>query len=922
MADKVYAVVDLETTGTQRHAGNKIIQFGCAIIEHGVITDNISLSINPEREIPREIVQLTGLNPNKLANAPTFDEVAPTLHQLLTDKIFIAHNVNFDLPFLNEAFGEVGLEPIDPIAIDTVELAQIMLPQAASYRLKDLSTFLNIEHDHPHQADSDAIVTAKIFILLLNQLQQLPRAVLQQLVQLSQYLTRQTGQIFEQVLAQQKAEQLPAYLQEVGQFVIRRSTRNQATVEQQVNQHYPATDEEKRQQFDQIIRPRQSQFAMMDFIHQQVTLQETTKPLIIEAPTGVGKSLGYLFPLSYELTQPQPHRRIVITTSTTVLQAQLYRQAVPLLTHLRDQPISAALLKSASHYLDFDRLAAYLQHGAKNRGTAINEMRIIVWLTQTQTGDLDELQITNYDTEFFQSINHLPTLVPSSRYYSVDFWHQVVETAQTADIVITNNAYLAQHLTDFTPEQNILVIDEAQHFAEDLTASSHGYFSVMQLHNRLNQIGETLRSLFDNTDAEPLLEKLQPVVLTSQLFLSQAHQQVAQLNDQVILLAGQNFIREPVYLQEENEQPFQAPLLAALNQLIDNLDNYLNAAETLEGGLQQQELQPTAAQKMMELIFQNNKLEKILDYLLSAVDHLQDQEFSQYGFYLSLDDDGINYRFNWLAKSHEHLRQKLNQHFPTQIYTGASLAIGADFSYFLSQLGFTDDEVNCLRLDSPFEYEEKVELLLPQETYSPSENGADYDNWLASTILPVLQQTDVQTLILFNSLASIHNVYQRLQRVLGFKREVMAQGITGSNDKIAKRFRLSKNAILLGSQSFWEGIDFPGEQLSLLIITRIPFESPKNPTTHYRNSLLKAENKPPFNVDTLPKAILKLKQGFGRLIRTETDRGIVLMMDERVINSSYATKVQRAFPPKLPKIILPNQQLGRHINDFFNEEHH
>ncbi len=918
MADKVYAVVDLETTGTQRHAGNKIIQFGCAIIENGMITENISLSINPERTIPREILALTGLKPSELASAPTFDEVAPTLRELLADKIFIAHNVNFDLPFLNEAFVEVGLDPIDPIAIDTVELAQIMLPQAASYRLKDLSTFLNINHEHPHQADSDAIATAKIFIILLNQLKQLPQEVLRQLVQLSQYLTRQTGQIFEQILDQCHTAPLPPYLQQIGQFTIRRVISEQATPDQRQNQDYPITDDDKRQQFDQIIKPRTAQFKMMDFIQQHAHDSEQTN-LVIEAPTGVGKSLGYLFPLSYELTKPQPHSRLVITTSTTVLQAQLYRQAVPLLAHLRHQSLSAALLKSASHYLDLDRFAAYLQHGAKNRGTAINEMRILVWLTQTQTGDLDELQITNYDTEFFQSINHLPTLVPSSRYYEVDYWHQVVQAAQTADIVITNNAYLAQHLTDFSHEQDMLVVDEAQHFAEDLTNSSHGYFSVMQLHNRLNQIDDILRSLADNNDAEPLLDKLQPVILTSQLFLSQAQALTQQLNDQVILLAGENFIREPVYLEAADFQNNLTMLNRALNELIDNLDNYLNATETLESGVGRQEMRPTSAQKITELIFQNNKLEKNLDYLLTGFDHLQNNEFRQYGFYLSLDDDGINYRFNWLAKSHDKLRQALNQQFKTQIYTGASLAIGHDFDYFLEQLGFTETDVQTLRLDSPFQYEEKAELLLPQETYSPSENGADYDNWLASTILPVLQQTDVQTLILFNSLASIRNVYQRLQHVLGFKREIMAQGITGSNDKIAKRFRLSKNAVLLGSQSFWEGIDFPGEQLSLLIITRIPFESPKNPTTHYRNSLLKAQNKAPFPTDTLPKAILKLKQGFGRLIRTETDRGIVLMMDERVINSSYATKVQRAFPPKLPKIILPNQQLGHHISDFFEE---
>ena len=915
MSDRSFAVVDLETTGTQRHAGNKIIQFGCALIEDNQIIEHISITINPERSVPREVLALTGIREASLKTAPTFDEVAPALHQLLIDKIFIAHNVNFDLPFLNEAFENVGLEAIDPIALDTVELAQIMLPQAASYRLKDLSTFLNIVHKHPHQADSDAIATAKIFLLLLKQIEQLPRPVLQQMVQLSRYLSRQTGEVFEQALRQKATQELPSYLQQVGEFVLRCSRSDDSSTIIHANDHYPISDADKRQQFGQKIKPRATQFAMMDFIHQYQDQADPNK-LVIEAPTGVGKSLGYLLPLSYTLTGMN-RRRLVVTTSTTVLQTQLFRQAVPLLNHLRDLNFKVALLKSASHYLDFDRLAAYLRHGAKNRGTAINEMRIIIWLTQTQTGDLDELQITNYETEFFQSINHLPTLVPSSRYYQVDFWHKIVSDAANAQIVITNNAYLAQHIKDFTPEQNVLVIDEAQHFAEDLTHSSHGYFSVMRLHNRLNQIIELIRSLQDNYDAEPALERIQPDLLSCQLLLTETIKRTHDLNDQILLLAQQNFIRETVYLQTEDFLHHQTGLLRALNHVISNLDRYLDAVESLEATIGQEELRPNSSQKVMELIFHNNKLEQLQTHLLEAVDHLQDREFKQYGFYLDLDDDGINYELNWLAKSHEALRQAIDKQFPLQVYTGASLAVGRDFSYFLNQLDLKPEQVHSLRLNSPFLYQEKAELLLPQETYSPSENGADYDNWIVNTILPVLKQTDRQTLILFNSLASIKNVYVRLQQVLGFKREVMAQGITGSNDKIAKRFRLAKDAILLGSQSFWEGIDFPGEQLSLLIITRIPFESPKNPTTHYRSSLLKAQNISPFTADTLPKAILKLKQGFGRLIRTETDRGIVLMLDERVINSSYAAQVQQAFPEKLPKLILPNQQLGHHIQDFF-----
>ncbi|WP_164508026.1 helicase C-terminal domain-containing protein [Lapidilactobacillus wuchangensis] len=921
MSGKTYAVVDLETTGTQRHANHHIIQFGCAIITDQKISEHISLTINPLRPVPKEIIELTKIDPAILKTSPTFAEVAPTLHDLLSDKIFVAHNVNFDLPFLNEEFKNCGLPPLTVAAIDTVELAQIMLPQAPSYRLQDLSTYLNIVHRHPHQADSDAIATAKILRLLLKRVKQMPGPLLKQLARLSQSLSLQTGQVFQEAYQQNQQLSLPNYLQQIGPFVLRREPRADATLEYRQLQAYPQTAAQKTQRWGHLLKPRAAQFKMMDFIEQQLTTKDRgaqSQKLVVEAPTGIGKSLGYLLPLSYQLTAT-PARRIVITTPTTVLQSQLKRQALPMLNDLRATNFSSVVLKSATHYLDLSRFANYLRVGQQNRGTVINEMRILVWLTQTRTGDLDELQLTNYETAFFQSINHLPTLSPGNRYYQVDFWRRVQEDAASAAIVLTNNAYLAQHLSDFTREQSILVIDEAQHFADDLTRSSRHYFSTMKLAQWSRQVSEICHYLLDNADIEPALTPYYYQLSTCQHQLDQFTEALQDLNDQIILLVGQNFITQPVYLDLAPKQTRQK-LQQALTATISQLDHYLERCLPVESAFDRGQVSGPTQQRVNHWQLLNNQLESSLGYLIAARDHLQNPVFASFGFYLDVDDDGISYRFNWLAKTHEQLREELDQQFPAQLYTGASLAVGQKFDYFLRQLNLTSDQVTTLQLASPFDYANKAELLLPTTTYSPSENGADYDRWLAKTILPILQATTQQTMILFNSLASVKNVYYALQPLVGNQRELFAQGVTGSNDKIAKRFRFAHHGVLLGSQSFWEGVDFPGEQLSLLIITRIPFESPKNPMTNYRQSQMTAGGQSPFYADTLPRAILKLKQGFGRLIRTETDRGIVLLLDERVAHSSYASEIQQAFPQELSLLTLDNQVLPQHIHDFYQEK--
>lgn len=221
-----YAVVDLETTNSNWHDNGRIIQFGCALIEDGEITHIYDQKINPKVPIPGRITALTGLSDDDVKDSPTFEEVAPDIFKLLKNRVFIAHNVNFDLTFLNRELKRIGMNQLNVKAIDTVELSQILFPTISSYKLQDLTHYLSIVHKNPHSANSDAHVTAELFLIILKRIQQLPLETLRMLTKFGKNTIRETNLVFKTTLEEReqmaRSEVLPAYLFEKNGLVLRK----------------------------------------------------------------------------------------------------------------------------------------------------------------------------------------------------------------------------------------------------------------------------------------------------------------------------------------------------------------------------------------------------------------------------------------------------------------------------------------------------------------------------------------------------------------------------------------------------------------------------------------------------------------------------------------------------------------------------
>jgi ATP-dependent DNA helicase DinG len=335
MLDK-FVVVDLETTGNNPKKGDKIIQFAAVVIENGKITGSFSSLVNPQRSIPAFIEELTGLEDEMVKEAPLFAEIAPKVNSLLEGAYFVAHNVLFDLSFLQEELIQAGFEGFYGSVLDTVEMSRIIFPTADGYKLSDLAVREDLQHDRPHQADSDAQVTAELFLILVNRLYQLPQMTLRQLSQLSGGLKSDLQLLIDEIILDiDKNNENWHQDLEICQTLALKKVPNHidsTSCSSQDEYQYPANEEEKMKMVKKgfaAYENRTGQFQMMDGVYRAFEYENHT---LIEAGTGVGKSIGYLLPIAYFARQKK--LPVVVSTHTIQLQEQLIQNEMPLLTKI------------------------------------------------------------------------------------------------------------------------------------------------------------------------------------------------------------------------------------------------------------------------------------------------------------------------------------------------------------------------------------------------------------------------------------------------------------------------------------------------------------------------------------------------------------------------------------------------------------
>ena len=459
-----YVVVDLEATSTGSKA--KIIQVGIVVIEDGKIVDHYTTDVNPHEPLDAHIKELTGLTDQRLAQAPDFSQVTRKIFDLVKDGIFVAHNVQFDANLLAENLFFEGYELRNP-RVDTVELAQVFFPELEKYSLPILCQELGIPLKHAHTALSDAQATAELLLFLREKMAQLPKGLLERLLEMADALLYESYLVIEEIYRSQSILSSPDLVEVQGLYFKKTGA--------------PLEPRKLSQDFSKNIsllnlevRENQENFA------KEVGLLLKDEPVsLIQAPTGIGKTYGYLLPA---LSQVE-NRQIVLSVPTKILQNQIMEEGKRLKEVFHTDIHS---LKGPQNYLKLDAFYRSLQENAENRLFRRFKMQLLVWLTETETGDLDEIgQLYRYQ-HFLTDLRHDGNLSSQSLFVTEDFWKRSQERAQACKLLVTNHAYLVTRLED-NPEfvsDRLLIIDEVQKVLlalENLLQQTYDIQSIIDL---------------------------------------------------------------------------------------------------------------------------------------------------------------------------------------------------------------------------------------------------------------------------------------------------------------------------------------------------------------------------------------------------------------------------------------------------------
>ena len=907
--DQVNVALDLETTGldSNRH---QILEIGAVRFRGDEVIETYQTLVNPGVPIPEFIQRLTHISPQQVKRAPFFSSVASEIEDFLGADPIIGHNIQFDIGFL----ASNGV-PLSNPSYDTWDLASVFLPASRQYSLKYLTSFFQVEHNDAHRALADAMATKNVYIKLLRLAAEQDAGLLGYLSNLAARsrwsisgllagLGIEGGLRLSSVgLTGLDLEQLSTRL---GSPEKRRADPNLADLSEDMVSSLLSANGPFAKAFSGFEhRPEQEQ--MLTSVTKAMYHSEH---LVVEGGTGVGKSMSYLLPSAlFALSKGQ---RVVISTNTINLQEQLMNKDIPALTQVLEESgmvekgvLKAALLKGRANYLCLRRW----NHLSRNESPTIDDARLLsktsVWMQETTSGDRAEINLSGRD---FNSWGHISAgekgFCPGLRDGSPCFLRAARERAEQAHIVVVNHALLLSDLArggGLIPEYQHLVIDEA-HNLEDEATRQLG-FSVSQ--DKLDEVWEPQVRLTAQIRQAIAAEGLASAVRDgAETVISGVEGESTKIKQTWTRLWSE---LERFQANQRDSQDNGSQMLITKNiRSSQSWDDLHLAWENLDVGLQQ------TAQSVGKLhrFLDSTKLPAATDQaaLIMETSNLMDDVETLRTNFNSILGNPVEEDIHWISNDQVRgratvsvnsapldisstLATDLFQHKDSVVLTSATLSTEGNFNYFKSRVGVDVDSEELL-VGSPFDYQKAALLLIPEDM--PAPNSDRYVDAMVKVLTDLGTGMKGRTMALFTSYSSLRAVAQRLRApLMGEGVQVLAQSIDGSAQQLMTRFAEEPESVLLGTASFWEGVDMPPGLLKALVLARLPFQVPTDPVVRARSD----QYEEPFSQFSVPQAVLRFRQGFGRLIRNKEDRGTIVIMDNRITAKNYGSSFLRSIPP-------------------------
>ncbi len=875
-----FVAFDLETTGLSPKS-DRIIEIAAVRFDRELrVVDRIDLLVDPGIPVPLAVQRLTGLGDADVGGALSGLEAAAQLADFCEGARLVAHGAAFDLAFC------AALVPsafAGRTVLDTLELARILLPLAPSHSLPLLAVALSIEHLRPHRADSDAEATRLLFGHLLEVAEALPRGLLEACAPWWRRSVDRSATSSSRSSPGRARSTSPGGSAHPAAAHRRAPRRRPCPRARSPTPPPSSSARAARSRPATADEYREPQLQMARAVAQ--TLERSGR-LLVEAGTGTGKSLAYLVPLA--LWTARTGRRAVVATHTINLQEQLADRELATVSALLGTPVEHAVLKGRQHYISLRRWERFLatpDHGGHGLALEILrfKLKLLCWLAQTATGDRGELRLAGSEEALWERVRSesgdcLGAACANWRDRRC-FMVAARRAAADAGLVITNHALLladSERQGQVLAPYSALVVDEAHRLEEAATRQLGHELRAAEVLDVLDRLrvdgeGELEAALARAREAtQRLFGDVKGFVAASlgldhpgnaSLGLTEAVRQEAgyAVVERAAVHARTRLREAAAALRDARGDALQGALLPQPDRVDDELEL---AAVTVE-----------EAAAVVERVLLAPPPESVCWLELRAEQAELHEAPLQVG---------------------ERLAGNVFDRADATVLTSATLSVGGSVEFVRARTG-VGEGAETLVLPSPFDFLSQALCVLATDVpaHDDPAHPVALADLTAGVAVPARRPHH----------GAVHRLRTAAQRPraddhAGWRRRgspSSARGLDGTRRQVLSSFVKNTRSVLLGTTSFWEGIDIPGDALSCVIIAKLPFPVPSDPLVAARGALLRD----PFGELALPTAVLRLRQGFGRLIRRTADRGAVVLCDPRLDSRDYGATFLRALPEAL-----------------------
>ncbi len=921
---RVYVALDLETTGLNADR-DSIIELGAVRFRDGQVLDTFSQVVNPGRPIPRGIQQMTGISQAEADRAPSLGSVASRFRSFIGDAPLVGHNIKFDVDFLkSNNLYRYNQE------IDTWEMAVILLPGLPSYKLGRVAEAFGLSLENAHRAFDDAEASFRIFEALRQRAIALPAAILQPINKLAANSDWNLRDVFAE------CEREAAVHWGQGRAVEKKKDAGPLFDElrplEPVAKPQPLDVEDLAGMLGpdgrfalafENYEHRPPQVAMLRAVAEAFN---RSRHVLVEAGTGTGKSVAYLIPALAWANQTG--RRVVVSSNTINLQDQLFHKDLPDLRRILPFDFKVAVMKGRSNYICQRRLQHLLERPDLTATEISVLARILVWLPGTQTGDQAEITLINgRERAVWGRVCSEGATCSPNRCKDASgqpcHYYRARRLAEAAHVIIINHALLLADIAvenNAIPAYNYLIIDEAHHLEDAATNAltltmDHPSF-IANLRELAPTGGET-RAVGLLADVATSVRNACPPDKAEKTvaFTRELHEAIPSLDMRgyEFMDAVERFIKDLIGKRKfednkydikqrvtntERVQPAWVNVEITCDNLTTPFKRFLANLAGLLAALA--DLGNYNIAKLDELIGSLSSITQALAEVYGLVEAavFKPDPAAIYWIRYNQQQNAISLHS---APLHVGNLVQTGLMLPrdTVVLTSATLRTQNSFDYLRNRLAI--DAADEFVLESPFDYRTHALVYVPTDI--PEPNDPAYQTQVEQSILQLALATKGRLMALFTSYAQLQRTAEALRPLLDEAGlTVYIQGEGGSRQQILDAFRKTDKAVIMGTRSFWEGVDVQGEALSALVIARLPFAVPTDPIVSARSETF--DNA--FYQYSVPEAILHLRQGFGRLIRSASDRGLCVLLDRRVTSKSYG----RLFLESLPGCTIKREPLA------------